>query len=1602
MKCLCLSVWGFFCLLLLASVPARAQLPIPAADGTNTQVTQDGQRYLIDGGSLSGDGQNLFHSFQEFGLSSNQIADFLANPTLRNILGRVMGGTPSTIDGLLRVTGGNANLFLMNPSGIVFGPNARLDVAGSFSATTADAIGFAGGWFSATGLNDYASLGGTPNQFAFNTASPGNLFNAGNLTVPAGESLMLLGGSVVNTGTLTAPGGNITIAAVPGESLVRIQQEGMLLTLEIDPLQSQTIPHSPQPTALSFPALLTQANIDHASDITVDANGTVRLTNSGLALPLGPGTTIVSGHVDASSPPAQLVSPTPSIGGNINVLGDNIGIFDARIDASGAAGGGDIRLGGGFQGTGPLPRARQTVIDENSTIAVNALESGAGGRAIVWADELTRFYGTIRARGGMNGGDGGFVEVSGKELLVFVGEVDASAPLGNPGTLLLDPKNITISDVTTPIVTLLNPNNPGNGFFGFSVAAAGNDLLVGAYNNTSGALANAGQAFLFDVSGALLHTFDNPNSIVGGNFGRAVAIADSDFLIGALGNDSGGFMGAGQAFLFDRSGTLLHTFDNPNPRADARFGRTVAFSGSNLLIAAHRNDSSGGVTRAGQAFLFDASGALLRTLDNPNPVIGGRFGFSVAATDNNLLVGADNNISGGVAAGQTFLFDASGALLHTFDNPNPIADGRFGRSVAIAGSDVLIGADRNTSGGVLDAGQTFLFDVSGALLHTFDNPDPIVGGNFGRAVAIAGSDPLIGAPFNTSEGFANAGQVFLFDRSGPLLHTFEVPEMGGRFGRSVTALNGNPLIGASGTDSAFLFPGTSSFSLENSSFNNLPFQDFTIAASQLTNIANLGTDLRIQANNDITINQAIIVNNTAGNGGGLTFQAGRSIAINADIFTDNGNLALIANDTAASGVANSARDAGTASIATAGGVVLNAGTGSLTVTLGSGEGLTHNARGDIVLGNLMAGRVQIQNNGDGGGSVTTGDIITNGGPIFLTASSQITAGTIDSSSTQGTGGAVTLDSSGDVRVNWINTNGGTFGGDIDITAGQFFRATSSFTDRNGVLSSISSAGAREGGIITIRHGGDGITPFIVGDASINGTAAAITSGDFILDPLRVLPFTTTIGNLEIISTDLIFNLIDLDFRPDFLLRFEAFLPAVGLDQAAELETSSTRMFDRYLQQDQTPLKSLNNAQSILGKIEQATGVKPALIYVFFTPQTTTVAAPAAGTKSLTAAHASKHTSEPFWQFTAQGLSSSPEREILDRNRPMQASDPLDLLLVTAKGEFVRRRIPGVTRQQVQQMADRFRRGITDRRSLDLSTYLVPAQQLYRWLVAPLEAELAAQEVENLVFILDTGLRSLPLAALHDGESFIVERYSVGLMPSLSLTDTRYTNIKDVQVLAMGAAEFPDYTQKPLPGVPLELAAITDSLWSGRSALNQDFTAENLHQIRQVQPFGILHLATHANFLPGRPSNSYIQWWDQRLSFNQLQQQVQFYDPPIELLVLSACKTALGDLEAELGFAGMAVQAGVKTGLGSLWYVSDEGTMGFMTSFYDQLRQAPIKAEALRRAQMAMLNGEARLEDGQLVTPAGQFPLPPELAQLGDRQLTHPYYWSAFTMIGNPW
>ncbi|WP_221644655.1 MULTISPECIES: filamentous hemagglutinin N-terminal domain-containing protein [unclassified Nostoc] len=306
----------------------QAQSITPAADGTNTVVTPDGKQFNITGGQTSQDGANLFHSLTKFGLSQDQIANFISKPEILNILTRINGGDPSVINGLIQVTGGKSNLFLMNPAGIIFGPNASLNLPAALTVTTANGIGFGSNWFSATGNSNYAQLVGNPSAFAFTTEKPGAIINAGDLSVGEGQNLTLLGGTVASTGKLSASGGQITVAAVPGKSVVRISQTGNLLSLDVQPIAANgSQPNNWMLPVLSLPQLLTGGGGGNAIGIAVNSNGTVALTGSGLVVENGD---VVAKEVSAQTATLAanhnltLVESQLSTTGDLNLLAKDI------------------------------------------------------------------------------------------------------------------------------------------------------------------------------------------------------------------------------------------------------------------------------------------------------------------------------------------------------------------------------------------------------------------------------------------------------------------------------------------------------------------------------------------------------------------------------------------------------------------------------------------------------------------------------------------------------------------------------------------------------------------------------------------------------------------------------------------------------------------------------------------------------------------------------------------------------------------------------------------------------------------------------------------------------------------------------------------------------------------------------------------------------------------------------------------------------------------------------------------------------------------------------------------------------------------------------
>jgi filamentous hemagglutinin family protein len=291
------------------TIPASAQI---TTGGDGTAVNQTNGTFNITGGTPSASGTNLFHSFGEFGLNTNQVANFVQpNASVQNILGRVTGGLPSSIDGRIQVTGGTANLYLMNPAGIVFGKNASLNINGAFTATTAKALDFGNGnWFNALGANTYGNLNGNPIGFAFPGSTPGSIFSAATFdatnadptkqTTKPGQSITLVGGTVISTGDIKTAGGNISIATVEGGKYVEIA-DGSILRLYLPASPTNITSEAKAFTALSLPGLLTNTGIDLAATGVKNENGMVTLVGDPSAIKAAADVDKAQAVVDASN-----------------------------------------------------------------------------------------------------------------------------------------------------------------------------------------------------------------------------------------------------------------------------------------------------------------------------------------------------------------------------------------------------------------------------------------------------------------------------------------------------------------------------------------------------------------------------------------------------------------------------------------------------------------------------------------------------------------------------------------------------------------------------------------------------------------------------------------------------------------------------------------------------------------------------------------------------------------------------------------------------------------------------------------------------------------------------------------------------------------------------------------------------------------------------------------------------------------------------------------------------------------------------------------------------------------------------------------------------
>ncbi|OKH30667.1 hypothetical protein NIES2119_30560 [[Phormidium ambiguum] IAM M-71] len=289
-----------------------------------------------------------------------------------------------------------------------------------------------------------------------------------------------------------------------------------------------------------------------------------------------------------------------------------------------------------------------------------------------------------------------------------------------------------------------------------------------------------------------------------------------------------------------------------------------------------------------------------------------------------------------------------------------------------------------------------------------------------------------------------------------------------------------------------------------------------------------------------------------------------------------------------------------------------------------------------------------------------------------------------------------------------------------------------------------------------------------------------------------------------------------------------------------------------------------------------------------------------------------------------------------------------------------------------------------RRGLE-NLYILPynskqAQKLYNWMIRPFASDLEELQIKTLVFTHDGILQSVPMAALHDGEKFLIQKYAVATTPSVTLTDPRTIDRQKLRVLAAGLTKESIIDGKEfsaLTNVALEIQKVKQKFQDSKALLNENFTQANIEQELAKTTYSIIHIATHGKFGTEAKDTFLVTGNNGKLTITELDaaiRQIRNETELVELLVLTACETAVGDDRAALGLAGVAVQAGVKSALASLWSINDEKTVELVTQFYDNYNSGMNKAEALRMAQIKMIEA-----GGKSAIPA---------------------YWAAFVVVGN--
>ncbi len=1624
--------------LLLISLPLAAEVVTDGTVGPAQSLT--GPDYRIGAQLGATQGGNLFHSFQRFSIETGGSATFTGPDSIRHVISRVTGGEVSNIDGLLKSEVGNADFFFINPAGIVFGPNATVDVPAAFHVGTADELRFADdSVFSATDTQASRLTVAPPEAFGYLAPQPVSLtINGSRLEFAPGQAQTLSGGDVIiqDKARIDSVDGQLQLAAVGstvetvplhdtstspgvGNGAIRIVEESILTVSGTEPISEITL----------------RGGDIEITDATLGAQYRGAEARRGRVLLQGDTVRIVDGEIQARSYDA-------GDGGDILVQGKQLLFDNAYLDSGteGPGRAGDIRL------------TADQIEMNRSYLYARTFERGAAGEVVITTTGNVTIHDTeiqTNTNLGFNAsnlalGDAGRIRLDVARLDLTKATLDTSADsLANAGSIEIraDVMQSRQSEIKTRNMAVLNQ---GHSFDATSQGRAGDIVLT------------ADEIVLDQDS--TLSTYSSA-----GDVGRATIQADEFQLLNGsriFGNTDGPGKGgqvdiqvADQLLIEDRDGNGLTGIETGSGLSSA----TVTGPAGPIDITA----GSLVIGRNGWIASNTASNAPAGAITIDVNTLALQAGGEIDAGTQGLGPGADIQITAQTAVtidgrDPTYFLDTSRIGTDTIS-----ISGR-------AGSITITAPELRLDQGMLDAqtlgvGQGGRIDIAVDIL-TIQNGGSILSGTTGPGQA---GNIQIAADVVTIERHANLDtmQTQATRRTGlfsEVLKTGNAGEIRVEARERIEILAGgeissSALRGSTGNAGRIILDTDQLHIATTAKLVN-----FSTIRSQVAEIASgaVGTILIDAEQINVHRGEIGIESNNAQ---GLTGLSGPGL-----IQIETGQLTL----SQANINARSTGNVDAAAIRVNARDVLRLDFSQITTEANAGDGGAIEVKSDrrIHLDNSRIVTSVFGETGDGGDIVLAGEhlLLENGFIQANTAADDAAGGRIfvDTLSVIAAGGEVQI--GGAVPLPWSPGRNiiqaaapGGEQGNIDITAPNL--------DISGILTQVAAASAPTIPIAT--------DPCAVADGQL--VNALVLAGPEAVDlPAAGLAGTTTadadpaaakaqletalangepraialaygqLGRIAQAANDLAAArhhteqaVLAAQAAQDPALTFVwTWQWAELLSQQAQLDaaTAAYRRAVTYLSAIRSDLPpTLAAGQSTYRAVVAPVYLGLADVLLRQAAQVQGQAAEQRLLRDAQAQVEQLRTAElrDYFQDACLGhrtetiATLSPHTAII---YPIQLPDRLSVLV--GIGERLQQQAIAMPPWALEVNV---RRLLTSLRSEGLQPFDRDlAKTVYDWLIGPFESELAAQGVDTLLFVPDGILRALPLATLWDGEGYLVERFAIATEPGLTLLDPRPLPERSPNALLAGLSEpgpvvdelpqtmrlsllergvaarerglrgaslhVNELAESPralalvsgppapaspaelallqpalaLPGVEKEIDQLTRTLPEHEVLFNETFRLQTFTETVQTRPYDILHIASHGYF-GGAPEQNFIMTYDRKLDMTQLGELLKskrLAARPVELLTLSACQTAEGDDRAPLGLSGVALQAGARTAIGSLWPVSDAAAQALIPTLYERLGQDGLnKAQALQAAQRELLAQE---------------------------RFRHPFYWSPFILIGN--